>query len=358
MAQEHCLGEWEARAHALRADLEAILGLKRRPRTFEVRRKPFAEPADATLDRVAELWPELDRFRVPPEQRAAGGFTAERVAFAGVDGDLVGVLRTPKGLSQPAPAVLCLHGHARGMMLGKEITEIYAVPLANAGMITFAPDSLLFGERRRREFDDEEMSSGGQRAFPAERILAFDCFLKGGTVMGERLAEFVRCIDFLADLPEAGPIAVMGHSMGGIHAFWLGALDERVHATVCCAGLLSYRRMAEQGVSRRHGIYSLIPGLLKVSDTPDIVSLIPPRALYAVHAESDLGFPVDGVNEITSRARQVYRRYGAADQLVSKIIPGDHGGVLAPDELADIRNWLIATCLTGRAGNPRDGLTG
>jgi len=292
--------------------------------------------------KAVRLWAELSDYRATPEVRTDCSFTAERVLFPGVEGNVVCVLRIPTGLTGPAPAVLCLHSHTRGLVLGKEITEFYAVPLTRAGFITLCPDAMLFGERRWREYDEREIGSGGQSVFLAEKIAAFDALLNGSTLMGKQLAEYMRCIDFLSRMPEVSSIAVMGHSMGGIYSFWLSALDDRVAATVCLAGLLSYRLMAEARMSQYHGIYCVVPGLLTLCDTPDIVSLIAPRAFYALHGRGDLGFAIEGIREIAAGALRAYGHYGAQDQFVSRIIDGNHGDVLAAPHLRDVIHWLKA----------------
>ncbi len=360
MSKQRNTTDWEQRRTRLRGDLERCLGLRRLGSEFIARRSTHVEEVEPAVAEALRLWPALARYRAVPAAAGERSFTAERVSFPGVEGDVVGMLRIPAGLDGPAPAVLCLHGHARGLLLGKEMTEFYAVPLTQAGFVTFSPDAMLFGERRRREFDSQEIGSGGQSLFLAEKMAAFEAFLHGSTLLGLQLAEYMRCLDFLAGLPEVCGVAVMGHSMGGIYSFWLSALDERVDAAVCLAGLLSYRLMAEAGVSRYHGIYCLVPGLLTLCDTPEIVSLIAPRAFYALHARGDLGFPIQGVEEISEAALWAYSRYRADGQCVategdqgnrphrflSRIIDGDHGDVLAAPQLDEAFHWL-RECMRG-----------
>ena len=333
---------WERAKTQLRSSLERCLGLERLDPDFAAQCSEYSEPHDPMVAKAVSLWDELSDYRVAPEERTDGSFAAERVTFPGVEGDVVCVLRIPTGLTGLAPAVLCLHSHTRGLMLGKEITEFYAVPLTRAGFVTLCPDAMVFGERRWREFDEREIGCGGQTAFVAEKIAAFEALLNGSTLMGRQLAEYLRCVDFLSRTPEVGDVAVMGHSMGGIHSFWLSALDERISATVCLAGLLSYRLMAEARMSQYHRIYCIVPGLLKLCDTPDIVSLIAPRALYALHARDDLGFAIKGIEEIAVEALRAYRHYDAQDQFVSRIVEGNHRDVLAASHLRDVADWLKA----------------
>ena len=338
------LKEWENKKVILAEKLTAALGLKRLSPSFSAHREAYHEIDDPTVGHCETIWTEWQKRRLPPERRIGEAFTAERVSFPGIDGEpaIVGVLRTPKNLTKPVTAVLCLHGHARGLVIGKEITEFYAVPFAESGLITFAPDSLRFGERRIKEFDQLEIKHGGQTLFQGERMLIQKFFLKGESYVGNQIAEFMRCVDFLRSLPNVERIVVMGHSMGGLIATWLGALDGRVDATICLAGLPCYEAMAKRDTARYHGMYTVVPGLLNACGTSDIVSLIAPRKFYAVHAMKDLGFPIDEVKRITSEAAAVFDLYGVRDNLNSKVVEGDHGDMLGKDALDEILDYIKA----------------
>ena len=61
-------------------------------------------------------------------------------------------------------------------------------------------------------------------------------------------------------------------------AQWLGALDERVKATVDICCLTEYHTLiAEKGL-KGHGIYYYVPGLLGHCPAADVNALIAPRA--------------------------------------------------------------------------------
>ncbi|MCC6142357.1 MAG: prolyl oligopeptidase family serine peptidase, partial [Candidatus Hydrogenedentes bacterium] len=161
---------------------------------------------------------------------------------------LVGI---PKTLpARKAPAVVCIHGHggtAESVYDGETAYKGFAAVLASQGYITIAADV-------------------GQH----------DVYEEGRTLLGERLADLVRCVDYLRSRSWVDPdrIGCAGLSLGGEMAMWLGALDTRVRATVS-AGFLTMMDQMEQN----HCMCWKLEGLRDLVDFPDIYSLIAPRAL-------------------------------------------------------------------------------
>ena len=94
--------------------------------------------------------------------------------------------------------------------------------------------------------------------------------------MGERLWDLVRCVDYLQSMPEVDEhrIGCGGLSLGGEMAMWLGAMDERIAATVS-AGFLTTMDQMEQN----HCMCWKFEGLRELVDFTDIYSLIAPRPL-------------------------------------------------------------------------------
>ena len=99
---------------------------------------------------------------------------------------------------------------------------------------------------------------------------------KGRTLMGERLWDVMRCVDYVASLPEvdASHIGCAGLSLGGEMAMWLGAMDTRIAATVSCGFLTVMDQM-----EKNHCMCWKFEGLRDLVDFADIYSLIAPRPL-------------------------------------------------------------------------------
>ncbi|MBI3921909.1 MAG: hypothetical protein HY318_10880, partial [Armatimonadetes bacterium] len=83
-------------------------------------------------------------------------FTRERLVYwTRPDVQATAYLLTPRGVQDPVPAVLCLHGHSSG---GKdEVVDPtsqyrgFGRRLAEQGLVVLAPDQIGFGERKLPE---------------------------------------------------------------------------------------------------------------------------------------------------------------------------------------------------------------
>jgi len=161
------------------------------------------------------------------------------------------VLTLPRqGGSHGAPAVVCLHGHGGNRLSTHDPEGPYrgfAAELARRGFVTIAPDV-------------------GQH----------EVYESGRTLMGERLWDCIRCLDYLESLAEVDPhrIGCGGLSLGGEMAMWLAAMDTRVKASVS-AGFLTVMDQME----RNHCLCWKFDGLRELVDFPDIYAMTAPRAL-------------------------------------------------------------------------------
>ena len=322
----------KSEADSTRDELYKMLGIE----ALDCNKKVCFEFCDPELSEPAVLeaikrWPHLNNLRLLDSDK----YKSENVL---IDKRISGTLR--RAVNHNGVAVLCLHGHARGAMLGKEMAEYCAVPLASRGFVTLAVDLMGFGNRRNREFDDMELACGGQTLFLEERI-AFSRFLtQGKTLLGAQLEELISCVTFLKSLEGINKVVVMGHSMGGIYSFWLGALDKRIDVTVCLAGMLCYEAFANSDNAKYHGVYSLVPGISGKYDSGDILSLIAPRAFYGIHGENDLGFPVENIRRNSDKARNIYCEFGKENLFKSELISGDHGEMLTEKYLNPVFDFL------------------
>lgn len=162
------------------------------------------------------------------------------------------ILTVPVGASQRAqyPAVVVVHGHGSNKEAVYEYDNNYhgfAAELAKSGYVTIAAD-----------------------------IGHHEVFADGQTLVGERLWDLIRCIDYLESLPfvDSERVGCAGLSLGGQMAMWLGAVDPRIKSVVS-AGFLG--RM-----SHLDGIHCScweFDGLRELADFTDIYALIAPRAL-------------------------------------------------------------------------------
>jgi dienelactone hydrolase len=195
--------------------------------------------------------------------------------------------------------------------------------LARAGYCVLAVDAWCFGERR------------GDENATAKSFL-----LQGRTLWGMMLSDEMAALDYLESRREVDPrrIGCFGFSMGSTKSWWLAALDPRIRVAAGACGLTTYRALIEARALNRHGIYYYVPGILRVADVGDIVSLIAPRPFLSLSGEEDEGSPLPGVHRVHREAGRIYRLLGARRNLVRRLYPAGHEftGAMLKDTLA----WL------------------
>lgn len=191
----------------------------------------------------------------------------------------------PRGVQPPYPAVVCIHGHGGNRQIVYDQTSVYrgfATRLAQTGYVTIATD-----------------------------VGRHEVYEPGRTLMGERLSDLMRCVDYLATMKEVGArrVGCAGLSLGGEMAMWLAAMDERIAATVS-SGFLTTMDQMEQN----HCMCWKLPGLRELVDFSDIYSLIAPRPLQCQNglAEPPEAFVVPLAREAMREIDPIYRDLGAA----------------------------------------------
>jgi len=244
------------------------------------------------------------------------GFTIEQVSFRSGKGLRIPALFLKPDRKEKAPALLYCHNHSHDYAWGKgEILEGKGrMPpigpiLARAGYCVLAIDAWCFGERRADE-----------------NVTAKSLLLQGRTLWGMMLADERAALGYLGTRREVDRrrIGCFGFSMGSTKAWWLAALDDRVRVVVGACGLTTYRALIEAGALNRHGIYYYVPGILKVAEVSDIVSLIAPRPYLSLSGEEDEASPLEGVFRVHREAGRIYRLLGARRHLARRLYPAAH----------------------------------
>jgi dienelactone hydrolase len=188
----------------------------------------------------------------------------------------------------PWPAVVCIHGHGGkpASVYDKESPyKAFADALARRNYVTIAPI-----------------------------VSQHEIYEESRTLMGERLWDCMRCIDYLESLisVDANRIGCAGLSLGGEMAMWLGAMDQRIKATVS-AGFLTRMDQMEQG----HCLCWKFPGLRELVDYADIYSLIAPRPLLCQNGlkEPPTDFTVELARAALKEIQVIYLNYGQLENV-------------------------------------------
>jgi dienelactone hydrolase len=295
---------------------------------------------------TVDLSPELADFAESPE------YTQQKWYITTSPGERVPVLLlVPRALDAPAPAMVALHCHGGMYYFGKKklveepneptILAQYrqrqydgvaiAGELARRGFVVAVSDSFYFGERRivvppppemQRDFlvvaegSDHWIELIDQVCAKMEGTVARALTWAGVTWPGILRWDDMRTVDFLLTRPEvdAQRIGAVGLCTGGMRAALLGALDPRVRA-VCIIGWMStLYEMLEDAVGG-HSWASIIPGLTRVLDWPDVAALHAPQPLLVMQGSQDALFSLNGFQKAAERLRAIYAKAGAPGNL-------------------------------------------
>lgn len=198
------------------------------------------------------------------------------------------ILTIPENAKGRYPAVVCIHGHGGTLRIvydEKSIYKGFASELAASNYITIATT-----------------------------VSQHVVYEEGRTLMGERLWDLIRCVDYLESLKEVDKkrIGCAGLSLGGEMAMWLGAMDTRIKATLS-SGFLTIMDQME----KNHCLCWKFPGLRELADWADIYSLISPRALLCQNGlrEPENDFTVPLARKALEEIKVIYTDFKQPDNV-------------------------------------------
>ncbi|WP_042454470.1 dienelactone hydrolase family protein [Neobacillus dielmonensis] len=214
----------------------------------------------------------------------------------------------PKKKDGKLPVVLFNHSHGGQYHVGKnELIQSsaylqpisYAEQLTSMGYGVLCIDMLGFGERRGK----------------AESEIFKELLWKGQVMWGRMVFDNIRALDYLETRDDVDPsrIATLGMSMGGLMAWWLSALDERVKVCIDITGMVDAETLVANRGLDHHGFYSYVPGLLKYFRTSDIQRLIVPRQHLSLAGNDDRLTPLAGLMIINEELTEAYAEAGVPE---------------------------------------------
>lgn len=212
-------------------------------------------------------------------------------------------IRPPDGHG-PVPALVYAHAHGGKYAMGREeltqgrgsLQGPYGAALAQMGCASLCLEMPCFGARQQ----------------PDEASRAKALAWQGSTLFGQMLAEQRGGLAFLASHPAILPdrIGAMGFSMGCTLAWWLAALDPRIHAVSALCCFADIAELVRLGLHDAHGAYMTVPGLLPVARTGQIAGLAAPRPLQIAIGRQD---PLTPPSAFEIARRDLLQAYAAHD---------------------------------------------
>ncbi len=295
---------------------------------WSIRRDSTLRIIEDTLGGIPELSGDFN-WRVE-DQEESEEFIRKKVFYSGEEGEEIPAhLLIPKGLTGPAPAVICIHGttpYGKDVTIGLEgpASRAYGLELAKRGYVVLAPDLLTFGER----------------ILPGRRYVdTTDFYIRhpNWSMLGKIIFDISRAVDFLytqGDIVDEDNIGAIGHSLGGHSAFFSAAFEQRIKVAVSSCGTypfvepsLGFRWSRKDP---RNFIY--IPKLRDylICDKPvpfdlyEVMALIEPRPFLHIAADENIPGLGDMLGQMQSHLIQVYQLYHAEEKLGWHFYIGPH----------------------------------
>jgi hypothetical protein len=184
--------------------------------------------------------PPADRVKLLSVQDC-GTYTLERFEFHnGADVLVPGILAIPNERKGSAPVIIGMHGHSGSKneyLPNPERDSSLGWLLVRNGYAVAAIDGYFNGERVGKGPRGKQDDAGGQ-----ELTLFKLHFWQGRTLWGMMLRDEQCLLDYLATRAELDMtrVGATGMSMGCTRAWWLAAIDERMHSIVGVACFTRY----------------------------------------------------------------------------------------------------------------------
>jgi len=263
--------------------------------------------------------------------RSFPGYRREKVVFDSRDGvSVLAYVLTPSATPSPAPAMICVPGHGRGVddivgidEQGRDRTNKdgyqhdFAIQVAEAGIAAVAIEPMGFGCRR------DALNAARGLAQKGCEPIAGGALMLGQTTIGWRVWDIMRTIDYIAtraDL-DSSRVGCMGISGGGTATLFAAALDPRIGVAMVSGYLNTFR---DSVGSLAHCVDNYVPGILNWAEMHDIAGLIAPRPLFVESGERDHIFPLHASVASFQAVRAIYQVFGAQDRIEQEVFPDEH----------------------------------
>jgi cephalosporin-C deacetylase-like acetyl esterase len=276
-----------------------------------------AQAAAANRDEMARRVQELTAFERPSADPRvqpfgtvrANGYTLEKMIYETEPGITVpALLFIPDRGAAKKPAVVYVNdgGKAAGWGTDGDIEQLIA-----RGFVVLAIDARGWGETGAAHNPDEDTAT--YRLF-GDYPNAMRALLVGRTLVGMRAEDIFRGVDLLASRAEVDQNQIYGFGVaaGAVTLLHEAVLDKRIHELALDRMLISYHSVVTHRISQ--DVYeSVIPGVLKSYDLPDLVAALAPRPVWVVDAVDPLDKPVqvDDTKKQYARSIEAFRSLGA-----------------------------------------------
>ena len=266
----------------------------------------FRQSARGTLRRLLALPTEkspLESATLSSHSRK--GVQIEEIVFRSEPSIRVtGWFLKPLQSSGPFPTIL--HVSERGKEDAPEETG-ELVRLAQKGFAVCSVDLRGLG------FSIPRPAAAGPVFYHGDNLqedYAWASFTLGKPVLGQRVWDCLRCLDYLESRPDVDQARIhgLGEQGGAIALLMAAVLDDRLSSLMLDSIASTYRSLVE-AKTYSLGFTWFLYGILNQFDLPDLVATLAPRPCWILNAASPEGLPLS-----ETKLGAVYRRGLAAYQ--------------------------------------------
>ena len=232
--------------------------------------------------------------------------------------------------SGPFPTIL--HASERGKYDAVEETgEI--VQLVRKGFAVFSVDLRGLG------FSIPRLPAAGPVFYRGDKMqedYAWASFTLGKPVLGQRVWDCLRCIDYLQSRPDVDHGRIRGYGQQGaaIAVLLAAIMDDRLNSLMLDSIVVTYRAIVES-MAYKLDLAWFLYGILKHFDLPDLVGALAPRPCWLLNTTDAEGTPVpeSELSAIYRHALDVYKQSSVPERL-KLLVQSDH------DRQKVLDNWL------------------
>lgn len=210
----------------------------------------------------------------------------------------------PKGKMIP---LLYCHAAPKDYKIGKNelidsINELqqpaYAKVLTEMNYCVICIDNLGFGERSERSFESH----------------CKEYIFHGKNILGKFVSDNLIALEYLLSIDdiEKKEMTVMGFSMGSTIAIWLAAIDTRIKYCFEMCGITDSDVLLKTKAYDTRSMYFFVHGMAERFSTSDICTMIAPRVHYSFAGIRDPRTPPEGLDNIDSKLKSVYKMLGSS----------------------------------------------
>ena len=142
----------------------------------------------------------------------------------------------------------------------------------------------------------------------------------GFSLAGLRSFQAMKIVDFMKQ-QNAETISVFGISGGGMGAIYLSACDSRIDHMILSGYPCTW---PDTLFVHHHCIDNFVPGMTRIADGPQIISLFAPKPLLLLTGKADHVFALSGAQKAFSVVREAYQIFDCPHQLQSFVFDGGH----------------------------------